>query len=68
MMYINQSMTSDVLAMSAITITLLFLQRHRMHSGSIATDNANIASNKHKPDSCGVLQPLGNYTCLPTTT
>ena len=29
MMYINQSMTSDVLAMSAIKITLLFLQMQR---------------------------------------
>jgi len=51
MMYISQTMTSDVLAISAITIVLLFLHRHRPGSCKTATesvaamsDNAALAS------------------------
>ena len=38
MMYINQTMTSDVLAISAIIIVLLFLHRHRKISCRTATE------------------------------
>ena len=47
MIHINQNMTSDVWATSAITITLLFLQRHKMESGEIATDNPEFALNNN---------------------